>query len=175
MNKPLPEMPPENQPQPVVPSPAGPLVGRVCVGLLLGMFFVALFGDFVVWTVYGTRFMLSPRSHQMDSIFAGATGLFVLLFVAQAKTDWNQGKRHLVLIGLFMLILGAIPSAQLCAFHVRFVTVKGAAVLMHPKIAFLTALLLLILACKCKAFSNIWQIAGPAFKPQDERRIVISK
>ena len=139
------------------------------------MIFAALFGDFVVWAVYGTRFILSPRCHKLTPLFLGFGVLLVYSFMWQAFVLWKQGKAHLALLEFVTFLAGGLPAGLYCASLFRLFAVKGTAVLMHPKIAFLAALLLLILACKCRAVSNIWQFVGPAFKAQDERRIVISK
>ena len=176
MNKPqLPEMPPENSPQPVVPSLAGLIVYRICAGLLLGMIFVALFGDFVVWAVYGTGFMLSPRFHKLTPMFLGFGVLLIYIFMWQAYTLRKQGKTHLALLEFLAFLAGGLPAGLFCALLLRLFTAKGVAVMMHPKIALLTALLLLIFACKRRAFSIVWQLVKSAFEAQDERRIVISK
>ena len=139
------------------------------------MIFVALFSDFVAWALYGTRFVLSPRFHKLTPMFLGFSVLLIYLFMWQAQTLRKQGKVHLALLEFVAFIAAGLPAGLFCALLFRLFTTKGAAVLTHPKIAFLAALLLLIMACKCRAVGAIWQLVKPAFKVQDERRIVVSK
>lgn len=171
----MPDMSPEHCPQPAEVSPARLFVARICVGLLFSMIFVALFGDFVVWAVYGTRFILSPRFHKLTPLFLGFGVLLIYSFMWQASVLWKQGKAQLALLEFVTFLAGGIPAGLFCVFLFRLFAAKGYAVLMRPKIAFLTALLLVILACKCKALGAIWQLVRLAFRVQDERRIVISK
>ncbi len=183
MNKPqLPEMSLEHNPQPADVSPkladvslTRLLVARLLVMLLLGMIFAALFGDFVVWAVYGTRFILSPRFHKLEPILLGFSVLLIYSFMWQGLALWKQRKYHFALLGFVALAVGGVSCAPICAIVIRLVAAKGAATLAHPKAISLAMLMLLILACKCSAAMSIWQLTRPIFREQDQRRVVISK
>ncbi len=170
-------MSPEHGPQLNEVSPVRLLVARICVGLLLGMIFVALFGDFVVWAVYGTRFILSQRFHKLTPIILGFGVLLIYLFIWQSYQDWKQGKPHYILIGFFVLVIGGIPLARLVAAFVVKVTIFAPTVGV-PKFytsLFIPVLLLVFgFACKVLTLSKLWHIAVPVYKPQEQRRIAIS-
>jgi len=168
---------PETAVKPAALTPAQVFYSRFLVLLLLGMIFAALFGDFVVWTVFGTRFLLSPRFHSLLPYFGGCGMILLYLFLWQSHQDWKQGKPHYVLIGLFVLVIGGIPLAPFVAHFVAkvgFAPIPGV-----PKwyMSLFIPILLLVLgfACKLLTLSKIWRIVAPVFASQEQRRFVVSK
>ena len=157
------------------PSPVKLLIGYSCVVLLLGVIFATLFGDFVAWAIYGTRFILSRRFHNLLSYSQGAFVMLLFSYINQAKKDWKEKKFHLIFIGFVILGAGAIPLASLTARMVILVTTVGLTAFNRPLIPNLALLLVMALACKTITLWSILRTFLSAFETQDQRRIVISE
>ena len=168
---------PETAAKPAALTPAKLLVARLLVSLLLGMVFAVLLGDFVVWAIFGTRFLLSVRFHSLLPYFQGLGVLLLYLFLLQSYQHWKQGKPHYVLIEFFVMVIGGIPLAgliaRLASKAVLFAPISGV-----PKLymsLFIPVLLLVLgFACKILTLCRLWRIFTPVFAPQEQRRIVIS-
>ena len=169
---------PKTAAKPAALTPAKLLAVRLCVLMLLGMVFALLLGDFVVWAIFGTRFLLSVRFHSLLPYFQGLSVLLLYLFLWQSYRHWKQDKPHYVLVEFFVLVIGGIPLAgliaRLASKVVLFTPVAGVA---KPYMSLFIPILLLVLgfACKLLTLSKVWRIVAPVFKPQDQRRIVISE
>lgn len=163
---------PAQQPNP--PSSAKRLVGAT---ILLLMYAIALFGDVIVWAIYGIKFVLSPIFHQTEEGLRDLTGISFMGFLI-----FERGAEHLqrnrwkpFLFGVLMVIVASLPFAKPCALLVRFAMVKGVTSLSQPKITLLIGILLLVFACKCKAMFTLWRLLRSSSGPRETRRIVISK
>ena len=165
--------PPSREP----PSARALLVGRAAVVLLLLMFAWELFGDFVLWAVLGTRFILSPRFSKMESEighpFMGGLVVLVFLGMERAVERLRQRQWKPLVIPFFVFIFGMMPAATGCALLARLMARKGIAVLAHPRVFAVCLLMSLIFTCKFKAIREIWRLIKPAFKPQPPKRFVI--
>ncbi len=168
---------PEPAQQPSAPSPGKLFVSRIAVAVLLVMFVTALFGDFFVWAIYGTKFVLSPGFRQVESWLRGLTGMSFMGFLT-----FEKGSEHLqnnrwkpFLLGALMFIFASLPIAKSCALLARFATVNGIGALAQPKHLILVLLAMLIFPCKCRAGFILWRLVRKSSEPRETRRIVISE
>lgn len=166
---------PETVDTPAMPSP-NKLTVRIAGLILLLIFTTALFGDMFIWSVYGTKFILSPRFKSIEGWlrdFIGVSWIGFLIFEKGAEhLQKNRWKPFLV--GTLIAIAGSIPLAKPGALLVHSATVKGTSILAQPIVVSLVALFLLVFVCKCKTISSIWKLLSVS-KPQEQRRIVISE
>jgi len=165
---------PETAVKPAALTPAQVFYSRFLVLLLLGMVFAALLGDFVVWAIYRTRFILSRQFYNLLPDFQGASTMLLFSYINQAKKDWAERKFHLIFVGLFMLTVGAIPVAPLAAKMAVLITKVGLAAFNLPSVPNLVLLLTAALACKIITLWRVVRLFSVAFA-EDRRRIVISE
>ncbi len=170
---------PEPAQQPNPPSPAKRLVWAT---ILLLMYATALFGDVIVWAIYGTKFVLSPIFHQIEEGLRDLTCIsFMGFLIFERGAEYLQRNRWKpFLFGVLMVLVASVPLAKPCALLVQFAMVKGVMALSQPKIALLVVVLLavvllLVFACKCKAMFTLWRLLRSSSGPRETRRIVISK
>ena len=166
---------PETAAKPAAPTPAKILGACLCALVLLAMAFGALFGDFIVWAIYGTGFVLSPRFFKLaGSILFPLGTIFMMIYFAQSVTHWKQKKFHLVLIGFMVLVIASVPLAPAVAKVAVAVTAKGSGILWNQPLV-PTALFCLIAFCKIKSLLNFLQLSRISPRTQENRRIVISE
>ena len=167
---------PETAAEPATPTPTKLLVARLCVILLLSMIFAVLFRDFAIWAIFGIRFLLSPRFRNLLPYFQGLSVILMYLFLLQSYQSWKQGKPHYILIEFFVLVIGGIPLARPVARWTAKAVIPATAGMSVSLKSLLIPMLVLALCfgCKLLTLSRLWRIVAPAFKPQEQRRIVIS-
>lgn len=127
---------PEPNEQPAARSAIKAAAGYVSGVLLLLMFILGLFGDLLVWAVWGTRFVLSPRFHQAEFWLNGllAVSFFSFIGLDKGLQHFQQRRWKPFLIALLTFIVATMPFAKPFALLVRFATVKGVAALVQPKL-----------------------------------------
>jgi len=164
---------PETAAKPPALTPVRLFVACLCALVLLLMVLGTLFGDFIVWAVSGTRFVLSPRSHKILGSLYPLGMIFMLIYSAQSAIYWKQKKFYLVLIGFAVLVVAPVPLAPTVAKVAVAVTAKGIGILWKLRL-FPTALFCLIAFCKIKSLINFLQLFRLPLRTQEQRRIVIS-